>query len=216
MTMADKIVVMHDGVVEQMGAPLDLYDRPANQFVAGFHRIAGDELHQGQGRREQLPLRRNGERHPAAARGAPAGADGKPVVYGVRPEHLELADDGVLAEVVVVEPTGSETQIVARVGEQDIIAVFRERQTVRPGENIRLKPRHQRRAPVRQGDRQAPVRASIARRPESTVRPKPALSTSRHPQKMSVTKDVHKIKNQRSDVKQPAQSTSRRKGGEDE
>jgi multiple sugar transport system ATP-binding protein len=63
------------------------------------------------------------------------------VVYGVRPEHLELADDGIEAVVVVVEPTGSETQIVARIGTQDIIAVFRDRHEVIPGEKIRLRPR---------------------------------------------------------------------------
>jgi multiple sugar transport system ATP-binding protein len=47
MTMADKIVVMHDGLVEQIGAPLELYDRPDNLFVRGFHRLAGDELPHG-------------------------------------------------------------------------------------------------------------------------------------------------------------------------
>ncbi|WP_315835941.1 sn-glycerol-3-phosphate ABC transporter ATP-binding protein UgpC [Bradyrhizobium prioriisuperbiae] len=141
MTMADKIVVMHDGVIEQMGAPLDLYDRPANQFVAGFigspamNFIEGKVVASGSPHVETA----NGTKLPLA--NVPANSDGKPVVYGVRPEHLELADDGVLAEVVVVEPTGSETQVVARVGNQDIISVFRERQTVRPGENIRLRPR---------------------------------------------------------------------------
>ena len=72
---------------------------------------------------------------------APTASDGRAVVYGVRPEHLELADDGIEAEVVVVEPTGSETQIVARIGTQDIIAVFRDRHEVSPGEKIRLRPR---------------------------------------------------------------------------
>ncbi len=63
------------------------------------------------------------------------------MIYGIRPEHLELASDGVEAEVVVVEPTGSETQIVARVGTQDVIAVFRDRHAVSPGEKIHLTPR---------------------------------------------------------------------------
>lgn len=141
MTMADKIVVMHDGVIEQMGAPLDLYDRPANQFVAGFIGSPAMNFIEGKIVASASPYveTANGTKLPVPA--VPAGSDGKPVVYGVRPEHLELADDGVMAEVVVVEPTGSETQVVARVGSQDIIAVFRERQTVRPGENIRLKPR---------------------------------------------------------------------------
>jgi multiple sugar transport system ATP-binding protein len=142
MTMADKIVVMHDGVIEQMGAPLDLYDRPANQFVAGFigspamNFMDGKIVANGGSPYVQTA---SGARLPLAT--APAGSDGKPVVYGVRPEHLELAADGVMAEVVVVEPTGSETQIVARVGNQDIIAVFRDRHAVGPGENIHLRPR---------------------------------------------------------------------------
>jgi multiple sugar transport system ATP-binding protein len=61
-------------------------------------------------------------------------------VYGIRPEHFTLADDGAEAEVQVIEPTGSETQVVARLGGQDIIAVFRERHPLKPGDKIRLKP----------------------------------------------------------------------------
>jgi multiple sugar transport system ATP-binding protein len=141
MTMADKIVVMHDGIVEQIGAPLELYDRPANQFVAGFIGSPAMNFIEGTlvGGAAPAVETAGGARLPLAA--APAGANGKPVIYGVRPEHLERADDGVAAEVVVVEPTGSETQVVARLGNKDIIAVFRDRQDVRPGENIRLKPR---------------------------------------------------------------------------
>ncbi len=58
----------------------------------------------------------------------------------IRPEHLEFADDGVEATVAVVEPTGSETQIVARIGSQEIIAVIRDRRPVKPGDKIRLRP----------------------------------------------------------------------------
>jgi multiple sugar transport system ATP-binding protein len=61
-------------------------------------------------------------------------------VYGVRPEHFMLADDGIEAEIQVVEPTGSETQVVARVGGQDVLAVFRERHPFKPGDRVRLKP----------------------------------------------------------------------------
>ena len=55
----------------------------------------------------------------------------------LRPEHLDFADSGIAAEVAVVEPTGSETQIVARVGDQEVIAVFRERHPVAPGAHPR-------------------------------------------------------------------------------
>ncbi len=140
MTMADKIVVMHDGLVEQIGAPLDLYDRPNNLFVAGF--IGSPAMNFLRGH-----IRHNGKLEfegPQAARlplaAAPAGADGRPAIYGVRPEHFTLADDGVEAEIQVVEPTGSEIQVVAKLGGAEVIAVFRERHQFKPGERIRLKP----------------------------------------------------------------------------
>jgi multiple sugar transport system ATP-binding protein len=140
MTMADKIVVMHDGRVEQIGAPLDLYDRPDNVFVAGFigspamNFLHGSLRLNGTGEFNGP----NGVRLPLAA--APSGSDGRPVIYGVRPEHFALADDGTEAEVHVVEPTGSELQVVAKLGGEEIIAVFRERHQFKPGQMIRLKP----------------------------------------------------------------------------
>jgi multiple sugar transport system ATP-binding protein len=81
----------------------------------------------------------NGAKLPLA--GTPTTADGKTVTYGIRPEHLEFGDDGIEAEVIVVEPMGSETQVVARIGTQDIIAIFRDRRPVAPGDKIHLKPR---------------------------------------------------------------------------
>ena len=71
---------------------------------------------------------------------APANSDGRPVVYGVRPEHFTIADDGAEAEIVVVEPTGSETQVFAKLGGQQVVAVFRERHQFGPGDKVRLKP----------------------------------------------------------------------------
>jgi len=140
MTMADRIVVMHDGLVEQIGAPLELYDRPQNLFVAGFIGSPAMNLLNGairaNGRLEFES--ESGIRLPLAV--APRMSDGQPVVYGIRPEHFALADDGAEAEVQVVEPTGSELQIAAKLGGAEVIAVFRERHNFRPGEKIRLKP----------------------------------------------------------------------------
>ena len=139
MTMADKIVVMHEGLVEQIGAPLDLYDRPENLFVAGFIGSPAMNFLKGtvkaNGKTEFVG--RSQVRLPVAAT---AGADGRPVIYGIRPEHFSLADDGAEAEVHVVEPTGSELQVVAKLGSEEIIAVFRERHQFKPGDKIRLKP----------------------------------------------------------------------------
>jgi multiple sugar transport system ATP-binding protein len=140
MTMADKIVVMHDGRVEQIGAPLELYDRPDNLFVAGF--IGSPAMNMIKGR-----IRVNGTASFEGPAGvifslaaAGSGNDGRPAVYGVRPEHFSLSDDGAEVEVQVIEPTGSELQVVAKLGGEDIIAVFRERHQFKPGEKIRLKP----------------------------------------------------------------------------
>ena len=140
MTMADKIVVMHDGLVEQIGAPLELYDRPNNLFVAGF--IGSPAMNMLRG---AIRINGHAEFHgPGGVRlpldAAPAGADGRPAIYGVRPEHFAIADDGAEAEVQVVEPTGPELQVVVRLGGEEVIAVFRERHQFKPGDKIRLKP----------------------------------------------------------------------------
>ena len=140
MTLADRIVVMHDGLVEQIGAPLELYDRPQNLFVAGFIGSPAMNLLAGTIRGKGAPQFEgaNGVRLPLLA--APTGSDGRPVIYGIRPEHFVIAEDGGEAEVLVVEPTGSELQIAAKIGGEDIVAVFRERHNFKPGDKIRLKP----------------------------------------------------------------------------
>ncbi|RUW73308.1 TOBE domain-containing protein, partial [Mesorhizobium sp. M2A.F.Ca.ET.067.02.1.1] len=70
-----------------------------------------------------------------------AGEDGQAVVYGVRPEHLEIHPDGVEAKISVVEPTGSETLVFVRFGEGEMVALFRERHDFKPGDALKLKPR---------------------------------------------------------------------------
>jgi multiple sugar transport system ATP-binding protein len=137
MTMADKIVVMNAGVTEQIGSPLELYDNPANLFVAGFigspamnflpGKVAGAGI--AVGADIHLPL-------PAGCR-AEAGRD---VIVGVRPEHLSVAGNGVPVEIVVVEPTGADTQIYCKLAGVDVNAVVRERHEFRPGETVRLRP----------------------------------------------------------------------------
>jgi multiple sugar transport system ATP-binding protein len=143
MTMADKIVVMRDGVVEQTGSPLEVYDRPANQFVAGFIGSPAMNFLPGVLKRSSGQARvefADGVSLPAP-QGA-AGEDGQRVVYGTRPEHMALAggDDGVAAEVVVVEPTGADTQVFTKLGGVEVTSVFRDRHAFQPGETIRLKP----------------------------------------------------------------------------
>jgi multiple sugar transport system ATP-binding protein len=135
MTMADRIVVLRDGRISQSGAPLDLYDRPANTFVAGFIGSPAMNLIEGVGQGAAVaagPLR-------LPAMGA---AEGRPIIYGIRPEHWRLGASaeapGVDAVIKVVEPTGSETHLVAEAGGQEVVAISRDRLLVRPGDRVRL------------------------------------------------------------------------------
>ena len=70
---------------------------------------------------------------------APAASDGRPAIYGIRPEHFTLGGH-VKASITVTEPTGSETQVIAKLGKQKIVGVFRERVTTRPGEDLAMLP----------------------------------------------------------------------------
>ena len=139
MTMADKIVVMHDGIVEQVGAPLELYDRPANLFVAGFIGSPAMNMIQGVIRPGATPAfeAEDGTRLPLSS--APSNSDGRKAIYGFRPEHLSIGGP-VKTEITVIEPTGSETQVVARLAGQKIVGVFRERISARPGEVLSVAP----------------------------------------------------------------------------
>ena len=137
MTMADKIVVMNNGHIEQIGAPLELYDRPANLFVAGF--IGSPAMNMVKGTVSNGALRmEDGTAWPLPTSVARP-VDG-PAVYGVRPEHLMLDPGGIPATVQVVEPTGSETQVLMRIGGQPVIGAFRERVTAKPGEILPVRP----------------------------------------------------------------------------
>ncbi|MER9870761.1 sn-glycerol-3-phosphate ABC transporter ATP-binding protein UgpC [Mesorhizobium sp. M0136] len=139
MTMADRIVVMHDGLVQQVGAPLDLYDRPVNMFVAGFigspgmnflpavvEKGAGPDAILADGQKLRLPD------------GLPL-RDGDAITVGLRPEHIRLADNGALkGEVGVVEPLGLSTQFYTRLAGQQVCVFAMGRASVKPGEGVRL------------------------------------------------------------------------------
>ena len=142
MTMADRIVVMRDGIVEQSGDPLALYDTPANTFVAGFIGSPAMNLVPGVARTDggapsvefeggvRLPM-------PASARAS----DGQPVLYGMRPEHCAVASDkGLPAEVIVVEPTGADTQLFCRFNGQEVTSLVRDRVNCQAGDRIGLVP----------------------------------------------------------------------------
>jgi multiple sugar transport system ATP-binding protein len=140
MTMADRIVVMHDGIVEQIGTPLELFDHPGNLFVAQFigspaMNVFKGMLRRGDGRNLVEGL---GNAWPAGA--LAQGRDGQAVHYGIRPGDIGLTtpDQGIAAKVVVVEPTGAETELLLEVGGEQLIVVLHGRTAVRPDEPVGL------------------------------------------------------------------------------
>ncbi|PVE21386.1 sugar ABC transporter ATP-binding protein [Microvirga sp. KLBC 81] len=137
MTMADKIVVMHDGIVEQIGAPLELYDKPANLFVAQFigspamnvitGKVRGGKFRIGDDAAISLPVTGHD-------------LEGRDVTIGIRPEQVVLDPQGLPAQVTTVEPTGAETHVALRLAGQHVVALFRERVALSPGDRVSIAP----------------------------------------------------------------------------
>ena len=141
MTMADKVVVMNDGRIEQVGAPLEIYDRPENLFVAEFlgspaMNLLPGKVVVGDGPMEveldnvlRLPLPEGCELRP-----------GQQIIYGIRPEHVALSDDdrGLPATLTLVEPAGWETHLHADLSGVSLRALSVERVRAKPGDSARL------------------------------------------------------------------------------
>ncbi len=143
MTMADRIVVLRDGRIEQIGTPLQLYDRPINAFVAGFIGSPAMNLIRGNlciSEHASCVLTEEGFELPI--QNISSGArQAQSVIYGVRPEHLRIVEQaGLEARVLVIEPTGSETHVAARLGNSDILISQRERFCQDIGSPIRILP----------------------------------------------------------------------------
>jgi multiple sugar transport system ATP-binding protein len=140
MTMADRIVVMHDGLVEQIGTPLELFDRPRNLFVAQFigspaMNVLAGTLRVRDGR---TWVEAQGQPWPTVAQAH--GHDGQAVQYGVRPSDVRIAasGQGIPARVVVVEPTGAETELLVKVGEVELVVVLHGRTSAQPDDTVWL------------------------------------------------------------------------------
>ncbi len=140
MTLADRIVVMHDGIIEQIGTPLELFDRPGNLFVAQF--IGSPSMNVFEGKLRTIdgksavealgvnwPLERVSQ-----------GNDGQAVSYGIRPGDISLKDSGqgIPAKVIVVEPTGAETELLLEVGGIQIVTVMHGRTDAMPDDIVQL------------------------------------------------------------------------------
>jgi multiple sugar transport system ATP-binding protein len=153
MTLADRIVVLRSGVIEQVGSPNELYNEPVNRFVAGFigspmmNFIDAELMEEGGvisvvfAGEQKLPL-------PAAARQSYNGHIGQKVVFGVRPEHLTntfTADNRDGAGLVpldipveIVEPLGADTLVFSRLGTSEIVSRISTTAGLRPGAMTRV------------------------------------------------------------------------------
>ena len=140
MTLADRIVVMNAGRIEQVGRPLELYDCPANLFVAGFigspamNFIEGTATARGNG---GVALVTDGGAEFPLPEGSVA--PGRRLTLGIRPEHVVLTQEGPIAiHVDVVEPTGAETNLYSKIDEAPFCVAVQQRLDVRPGQQVRL------------------------------------------------------------------------------
>jgi multiple sugar transport system ATP-binding protein len=145
MTMADRIVVMREGRIEQMGRPLDLYDQPANKFVASF--IGSPAMNFLEGtvvvHNSVMYFRsRNGMLIKLEA--AHARLMDQAVTLGIRPEHIELAtvEEGgsIPMTISVIEPTGGEATFILRAGKDELVVVKNGRHGLSPGETVWIRP----------------------------------------------------------------------------
>jgi multiple sugar transport system ATP-binding protein len=134
MTMADRIAVMNEGRIEQLGRPLELYDRPVNLFVAQF--IGSTAMNVIDGVFRNGVVEAHGQRWPCHTQAS----ENQPVKYGIRPEHLDVGSAGIPAEVVVVEPMGAETELVLQVGGTSLTVVTHGRASYGPGDKIHVSP----------------------------------------------------------------------------
>ncbi|OYR13357.1 ABC transporter ATP-binding protein [Brucella thiophenivorans] len=137
MTMADKIVVLRDGLIEQIGSPLDLYDNPVNMFVAGFLGSPAMNFLPAKVTNTGIVAEDGTLLAPLTA----ALTEGQSVIFGIRPEHISLGGEGVRARISVVEPTGADTMLVLHVGDAPITVTLHERVTLKTGEEVRISVR---------------------------------------------------------------------------
>ena len=139
MTLGDRVVVMKDGVIQQIGPPLEVYQNPSNRFVAAFIGAPAMNLLDGtvaeDGRTVDL------DAGPRLAIGTTLSA-GRRVTVGFRPQHLEPHDDGMPLTVRVCEPLGEETDVVLETADETTVtARLHLTEVPDSGAAMRLRPR---------------------------------------------------------------------------
>jgi multiple sugar transport system ATP-binding protein len=138
MTLADRIVAMHGGSIQQIGAPLELYDRPTNLFVAGFIGSPGMNFLSGAWDAAARAVRlADGARLPVAQ--SAALPDGSAVTVGIRPEHVSIAGkDSFPAVVELVEPTGHGIILHLRFQNESFKVLTTDRRHLQPAATVSL------------------------------------------------------------------------------
>jgi len=146
MTMADRIVLLRDGKIEQQGSPLDLYERPATRYVAGF--LGSPSMNFAPARIERGAVKLEDGTMlalPAARAGALTQWEGKEVTLGVRPQHIHRAGNTpregearVDVNIELLQPTGARTYATFRLGRQAAIAELLAHDVSRHGETVTL------------------------------------------------------------------------------
>jgi multiple sugar transport system ATP-binding protein len=137
MTLADRVVVMNQGRVQQTGTPDEIYNRPNNLFVASFLGNPQMNLVRGRAERTQgmLHFASGGLQLPIAAFAA---TEGQEITLGLRPEDCALSDSGQPAGVSLVSPLGSETHVTVNMGGVELVVRLPKDVSVHPGDALRL------------------------------------------------------------------------------
>ena len=141
MIMADRIVVMNEGRIEQIGKPLELYDKPMNVFVAGFIGTPSMNLLEAKADlsgKYPMALFETGGKLPLPAKVNLK--DGNDIIYGLRPEHCKIAKTGHLSKVEAIKPMDSETHLILRFANQRVVMAVHERLNFSPSESLTFQP----------------------------------------------------------------------------
>lgn len=135
MTLADRIVVLNKGRIEQIGTPAELYEKPANLFVAGF--IGSPEMNLINGRIQSGAfIAEQGLRLPLPHETRMGDRQG--VVYGIRPQHIAVGGTHAKGRVQVVEPTGEAQEITLTADGVDLMAEIRDQPLFKPDQEVNL------------------------------------------------------------------------------
>jgi multiple sugar transport system ATP-binding protein len=149
MTMGDRIVVMKDGLIQQVGSPLELYDQPANKFVGGFIGSPAMNFFDAElnGSEETVTLQAGDVRIDLPSEKSKKLADNpeKSVIVGIRPEDLKPASEHIAGKTIqgtveVVEPIGNETYVDLNAGSFNLIAAVGRKSQIKPHSPLVLNP----------------------------------------------------------------------------